>query len=303
MFIHAILKVSAVKYWLKRYQVEGHIDSRPRTARFKALNDNQENEIVERVKENPFLKAASLAREYHVADKTILSLLKRNDLKCRIAARQTRLTEDHRIYRVAFCENMLQWETEKLNRIIFSDEKTFCSDVNWQCKVYRPDNVRYDAKYVKTERLSGRITAGYWGAISINGPENDLVKIGGRLDSKQYASIVNKYVTPMMQKYANTRIFMQDNAPVHTAENVMKILSRQDYDVLNWPALSPDLNPIENVWSYVIRDWPQMESRTPAALDAIIQQRWNELRNNNSELLCNLHLLSVFTINAVCSKF
>lgn len=224
------------------------------------------------------MTAISFAREYHVSDQTILSLFKRNNIKCRTAAIAIELKEEHRINRIAFCQNMLEWEDEKLDSIIFSDEKTFCTDVKWRSKVYRPNNTRYDPRYVKTENMSGRITACYWGAVSINGPVTDLVKINGRFDSAKYMRILRNHVTPILQN--SRRIFMQDNSPVHTAGCVMALLSRQTFETMDWPPKSPDLNPIENVWSHLIRDWPKMNIRTDEALDEIVQRRWNELRNN-----------------------
>lgn len=271
-----------MKYWLNRYQKEGNVNTKRRTVHRKALTEDQEAEIILKIQENPFLTAISFAREYGVSDYTILALFKRNGIKCRVAAKQTRLTEEHRINRLAFCENMLEWENEKLSSIVFSDEKSFCSDVRWRSQVYRPFNTRYQPEYVKSESLSGRISANYWGAISIAGPVTDLVKIDGKFNQMKYYDIITNHLIPIMRPEL---IFMQDNSPVHSANSCMELLGKQTFETMEWPPLSPDLNPIENVWSYMIRDWPLMANRTENALDELVQQRWNELRNKRSIII------------------
>ncbi|GFW59484.1 transposable element Tcb2 transposase [Trichonephila clavipes] len=55
-------------------------------------------------------------------------------------------------------------------------------------------------------------------------------------------------------------LFMDDNAPPHRANIVDECLQSEDIARMDWPAYSPDLNPIEHVWDMLGR---RIASRQP----------------------------------------
>ena len=50
--------------------------------------------------------------------------------------------------------------------------------------------------------------------------------------------------------------------------------------VLYWPARSPDLNPIENVWGYIMKEWHHQNARTAKAVEDHALAAWECLRRS-----------------------
>ncbi|GFT31548.1 HTH_Tnp_Tc3_2 domain-containing protein [Trichonephila clavipes] len=48
-------------------------------------------------------------------------------------------------------------------------------------------------------------------------------------------------------------LFMDDNAPCHRTVAAEQLLESEDIERMDWPARSPDLNPIEYVWDFLGR--------------------------------------------------
>lgn len=246
---------------------------------------------------HPFSTVASTARRYNVSDHVIERFLKKNGIRCRSAACEARMTDAQKLDRIAFCETMLEeWDNQRLRNIVFTDEKTFCTDVRWRKKVYRPINTRYHPHYTQTTRVSGRITDAFWGYITANGP-GELIHINARFTAAQYMNIIENHVFPMMDVFDEPHVYMHDNSPVHTATAVYQLLDTHPVELLPWPPYSPDLNPIENVWSNITRNWPNFDDRNHNVLQETIQQRWNDLRDtprNKFDFIINT-FLSLFS--------
>ncbi|GFX99972.1 transposable element Tcb2 transposase [Trichonephila clavipes] len=48
-------------------------------------------------------------------------------------------------------------------------------------------------------------------------------------------------------------LFMDDNAPCHRTVAAEQLLESEDIERMDWPARSPDLNPIKHVWDFLGR--------------------------------------------------
>lgn len=86
-----------------------------------------------------------------------------------------------------------------------------------------------------------------WAAFSRT-KKTDIVFVTGNMDSELYIDILEHNLLGVMDP---DDIFQQDNASCHTSRRTMSWFSDNGVEVMSWPAISPDLNPIENLWAYM----------------------------------------------------
>lgn len=118
-----------------------------------------------------------------------------------------------------------------------------------------------------------------WGGINTDG-RTDLVVIPGRLTGQRYVDeVLRPHVIPMRGAIGDDFLLMQDNATPHTARVSTAFIKEQGIDTLDWPARSPDLNPLENLWDQVKNEADRHIHRhtTLAELSGIIQRAWHRI--------------------------
>lgn len=88
-----------------------------------------------------------------------------------------------------------------------------------------------------------------WGGLSVAGFA-PLVKVPSTLNTDGYIHLLQHHVLPLRLP-ENGITFIQDNAPVHKSRRSMNWFNHNNISLMDWPPQSPDLNIIENAWSYL----------------------------------------------------
>ncbi|GFY32182.1 transposable element Tc3 transposase [Trichonephila clavipes] len=121
-----------------------------------------------------------------------------------------------------------------------------------------------------------------WGAIAYDS-RSTLIVMRRTLTGQHYVDVILRlHVGPFLNGLQGA-IFQQDNARPHT-KRVDQDFPRH-FQTLSWPAGSPDLSPVEQVWDQLKR---QMSScHSVHDLELAVQDLWAHLPQDNIRCLIN----------------
>ncbi len=114
-----------------------------------------------------------------------------------------------------------------------------------------------------------------WAAMSSAGV-GPLCFLKSTVNAAIYQEIWEHFMLPSADKlYGDADfIFQQDLAPAHTAKGTKSWFNDHGVTVLDWPANSPDLNPIENLWGIVKRKMRDTRPNNADELKATVKETW-----------------------------
>ena len=176
----------------------------------------------------------------------------------------------------------LTWAVEKKNwtvaqwsKVLFSDESKFCiSFGNQGPRVWRKSGEAQNPCCLKSS-VKFPQSVMIWAAMSSAGV-GPLCFLKSTVNAAIYQEILEHFMLPSADKlYGDADfIFQQDLAPAHTAKGTKSWFNDHGVTVLDWPANSPDLNPIENLWGIVKRKMRDTRPNNADDLKAAIKETW-----------------------------
>ncbi|GFV27735.1 transposable element Tc1 transposase [Trichonephila clavipes] len=173
------------------------------------------------------------------------------------------------------------------NEVVFTDESLIClQHHDGRIQVWRHRGERMLRSFVMHRHTGSAPGIMVWGGIGYHS-RTPLVHIAGILNSQRYISeVLEPVVLPYFQGLA-TAIFQQDNTRPQVARIAQRFFANIQIELLPWPAHSPDLSPIENMWFMVPQRLTQITSPagTPDKLWQRVEVVWSAVPQEHIQSL------------------
>ena len=280
---------STISRLCKKFTENGSIARLPGSGRKRITTEKQDMMIVRQVKQDNKTPAYRIKAELDLQNVSTRTVRRRitesGEFESGWAEPVPFISDKNRKYRKTWCYEHRHWTKEQWRKVLWSDESPFELRCRRRFMVWRRPEERYHPKNCKgTVKHDKKIQV--WGCFAAHGVGN-LYRVPGILDQHGYHSILQWQMKPSVQRLFPTKdcIFQQDNDPKHTARSIRTYLENYEVPTLPWPSQSPDLNPIENLWS--ILDL-KVKDRKPSNEDALFEVLKEAWQNLEPELLTKL---------------
>ena len=279
---------------MTRLRQTGSTKDRPRSGRPRETSQRQDRWIRLLHLRNRTITAEITTRRTpgchnnRISGQTVRRRLKASELHPRRIQKCPLFKQRHRAARLEWARARRRWRVYTWQHILFSDESRFAlyfSD--GRMRVYRRQGERFSDSCVRATDRFGGGSVMVWGGICQN-RRTELKIIEGNLNAVRYRDeILSPVVLPFIRQRGFNDVFQQDNARCHVARICTDFLEENHIRVLPWPALSPDLSPIEHLWDQLGRRVRERDNppETLQGLRLALTEEWNNIPQANIRTL------------------
>ena len=277
------IKDDTISRWYQTWLQTGDVIDAKRQGRKRSTTEEQDDKVISHMSGSRDVGITQVQKKMKadnisISSSTIYRRLKERGAFYGYQSSKPLISEKNRKHRLDWAKRSQNFNWDK---VIFSDEKVFVlGKDDGKCWILPgEDNNRYTKK--------GKSSIHIWGAITKH-KLSKLHKIEGSLNQHGYKKILEVTFMPLWHHvtYEGRWYFQQDGAAPHRGSKVMEFLNKKKVDVLEWPAQSPDLNPIENLWSILQK---RVKERRPQSKSELISVVYSEWANIDGETLQNLY--------------
>lgn len=259
-----------------------------RPGRTPLVSDRDKREIKRlAVKENYSANKIRAEMSLDIGTRRVQQIMKQ-DLKLTYRKRcgKPGLKPQQKMARLRFAEKYRFWDDE-WKSVVFSDEKKLNLD--------GPDGL--DKHWTSQEspgpmrqrRNFGGGSLMVWAGMHYRGT-TPICFVSTKMDSDYYIQLLDEVLITFVDDNCGPEfVFQQDNASIHRSKKTLKFLGDRNIPLLDWPAISPDLNPIENLWSTLATKVYQhgRQFNSVKDLKAVIQEEWAKIDPSHIHSLIN----------------
>lgn len=232
-----------------------------------------------------FCSAAAIKNELHrrhrlsVSKATVYRDLHAMGMSCRVRKTVPCIDPVVIARRNQFAHRMLR-TVDDFSQFVFTDETIISSNdfTDRTMWVSSPDDV-LPRERMRTQNC---YSVQVWGAIMVGqriplvlfprkDHDEDGKEKGWRLNAPRYIRRCLSKLVPHMRG----KVLVQDGARSHTSKKVKEYLGRKKVEYIeDWPAYSPDLNPIEQMWSIMKREVAKYHPQSQQELERAVVEVW-----------------------------